>query len=233
MEIQEYFSEHNWSSGWVIWSILAHQAHLAQSYFLWFSDQSIQAIALDFILQTKTFAVTEDKSLVKSEQCLYDLRDHITFYKRSYFFGQLVSWLVGWSVEQTFKMRKTANSDVFFHSHHLSCFTTFIFILLFIHYFVHSFVHSFIHLFIHSFICSFIHSFIHLFLHAQIPNQRGAPIGHNLALFNIFIKVPIPLHCSNPAYKAFFHGYATSIWWTTFLIRSVYIGWLYGHEVGP
>ena len=31
--IQEHVSEHDWSSGWVILSMFAHQAHLAQSYF--------------------------------------------------------------------------------------------------------------------------------------------------------------------------------------------------------
>ena len=33
MQIQEHVSEHDWSSEWVILSILAHRAHLAQSYF--------------------------------------------------------------------------------------------------------------------------------------------------------------------------------------------------------
>ena len=33
MQIQEHFSEHNWSSRWVILIILAHLAHLPQSYF--------------------------------------------------------------------------------------------------------------------------------------------------------------------------------------------------------
>ena len=33
MQIQEHVREHNWSSGWVILSILAHRALLGQSYF--------------------------------------------------------------------------------------------------------------------------------------------------------------------------------------------------------
>ena len=30
--VMQWVGEHNWSSGWVILSVLAHQAHLAQSY---------------------------------------------------------------------------------------------------------------------------------------------------------------------------------------------------------
>ena len=55
-----------------------------------------------------------------------------------------VGWLVGRSVMQTFEMRKTADSDVFLHSYHLSCLTTFIFIHSFIHLFIHSYIHLFI-----------------------------------------------------------------------------------------
>ena len=88
----------------------------------------------------------------------------------------LVGWSVGWSVgrsvTQTFEMRKTADSDVFLHSYHLSCLTTFIFI------------HSIIHLFIHSFIYIFIHS-SKTFIHKNLI-KRGALIGLHLALLYLF-----------------------------------------------
>ena len=48
-----------------------------------------------------------------------------------------VRWSVGRSVTQSFEMRKTADFDVFLHSYHLSCLTTFIFILSFIQSFIH------------------------------------------------------------------------------------------------
>ena len=73
------------------------------------------------------------------------------FYKRS-------CLSVGRSVTQTFEMSNTADSDVLFHSYHLSCLTIFIFIPLFIHTFIHSINQSFI---------TFIHCLFYLGLIAQ------------------------------------------------------------------
>ena len=71
MQIQEHVSEHDWSSEWVILSILAHRAHLAQSYFsLIFSAFNTYNCSW-FNLTHKKIAVTEDESMVKSDQCLW------------------------------------------------------------------------------------------------------------------------------------------------------------------
>ena len=51
----------------MILNILAHLAHLAQSYF---SVQSIHTVAFDLIQQIEKSLVTDDKSTVKSDQCL-------------------------------------------------------------------------------------------------------------------------------------------------------------------
>ena len=53
--------------------------------------------------------------------CMWFLSASSHFYKRS-------CRSVGRSVTQTFEMFKTADSDVFLHSYHLSCHTTIIFI---------------------------------------------------------------------------------------------------------
>ena len=70
MQIEEHVSEHNWSSGWVILSIWAHRAHLAQSYFsLIFSAFNTYNCSW-FNLTNKKFAATDDENIVKSGQCL-------------------------------------------------------------------------------------------------------------------------------------------------------------------
>ena len=66
----KHVSEHSYSFVWVILSILAQLAHLAHSYFsLIFSIINVYNCSR-FDLTNKKIAVTEDKSLVKSEQHL-------------------------------------------------------------------------------------------------------------------------------------------------------------------
>ena len=84
--------------------------------------------------------------------------------------------LVSWSDSQTFEMHKMAESDVFLPFYHLSCLTTFFFILLFIH--------SFNHPFIHSKTCT------------QKFYLRGVLISHNLAFLKRNAQIIIPLHSS-------------------------------------
>ena len=54
---KKHVSEHSWLSGWVIFNILDHLAHCAQSYF---------SLILIFDLTNKKIV----KCLVKSDQCL-------------------------------------------------------------------------------------------------------------------------------------------------------------------
>ena len=63
---RKHVSEHNWLSGWVVLSILAHLAHLAQSYFsLIFSAVN----TYNFDLTNMKKKVTENRNLVKRDQC--------------------------------------------------------------------------------------------------------------------------------------------------------------------
>ena len=69
VDTRKHFSEHSWLSGLIL-SILAHQAHLAQSHFSLIFRAINTYNRSWFDLIEKRFAVTRDNSLVKSDQCL-------------------------------------------------------------------------------------------------------------------------------------------------------------------
>ena len=68
---RKHVSEQSWLSGWIILNILAHLAHLPQSYFSLFFSAINTNNCFWFDLTNKKNSVTEDKSMVKSHQCLW------------------------------------------------------------------------------------------------------------------------------------------------------------------
>ena len=67
---RKHVSEQSWLSDWVILNSLAHLAHLAQSYFSLIFSATNTYNCFWFDLTNKKISVTEDKSMVKSDQCL-------------------------------------------------------------------------------------------------------------------------------------------------------------------
>ena len=67
---RKHVSKQSWLSGWIIFNILAHLAHLARFYFsLIFSAINTYNCFWFDPINKKNF-MTEDKSRVKSDQCL-------------------------------------------------------------------------------------------------------------------------------------------------------------------
>ena len=68
---RKHVSEQSWLSGWIILNISAHLAHLAQSYYSLIFSTTNANNCFWFDLTNKKNSVTEDKSMVKSHQCLW------------------------------------------------------------------------------------------------------------------------------------------------------------------
>ena len=67
---RKHVCEQSWLSGWIFFNILAHLAHLAQSYFSLIFSAINTYNCFWFDLTIKKNLVTEDKSMVKNDQCL-------------------------------------------------------------------------------------------------------------------------------------------------------------------